>query len=176
MDVGFIVLCPDRALGGLKNSVGAIGHQCYDRDCIAVVPQDVTAKEMKEFKGICPTYKGKDTITSLVNVGMKRLKHEWGCLFFAGSRVSLHIEQKFKFATSEKDVLYPLVENKFEFVDASFNGVTINKAFFKEVGDFPTHSMEKQGMNDFEMAKLFWALDAIEKGTTFKGIVGLRII
>lgn len=176
MDVGFIALCPDRALGGLKNSVGSINHQCYKRESIAVVGKDVTTKEMKEFKEICPTYKGQDTITSLVNIGMKRLKHEWGCLFFAGSRVSLYVETKFKFATSEKDVLYPLVENKFGFVDASFNGVFINKAFFKEVGDFPTYAMEKQGMNDFEMAKLFWALDAIEKGAIFKGIVGLRII
>lgn len=176
MDVGFIVLCPDRTLDGLKNTVRSIKYQS-ETECIAVVPQDTTSQEMKEFKVICPsTYKGKDTITSLVNVGMKRLKHEWGCLVFADSRISLYLDRKFKFATSEKDVLYPIVEKKAGFVDASFNGVLINKVFFKEVGDFPTHTIQRKDLNDFEMAKLLWGLDAIDKGVVFKGIVGMRVI
>ena len=59
---------------------------------------------------------------------------------------------------------------------SSFNGVLINKKFFKEVGKFPEAPMEKDGMNDFELAKLFWACDAVGKGVQFKGIVGLRVI
>jgi hypothetical protein len=177
MDVGFIVLCPDRNTASLKNTVGSVGHHTTGRECIAVVPKITTPKEMKEFKNICDTYKGQDTITSLVNIGMKRLKHEWGCLLFGGSRIFQYTERRFKnFIRSERDVIYPIVEQKLGFVDASFNGLVINKGFFEEVGDFPTAAMQKEGLNDFEFAKLLWALDAIEKRAQFKGIVGLRII
>ena len=87
MDVGIIILCPDRNTGGVKNTVGSIKHHCYNRECINIVGNDATAAEVKEMKEFCPTYKGKDTITSLINTGFKRLKHEWGFLMFAGSRV-----------------------------------------------------------------------------------------
>lgn len=178
MDVGFIVLCPDRSPAGLKNSIGSIRYNCYDRNCIAVVPKAISPKEIIELKEYCPTiHKGQDTITSLINTGMKRLKSEWGFIIFAGSRVPSYIEKKFtSFVKSDKDVLYPIVEGKYNFVEGAFNGVLFNKAFFKEVGDFPTATMQKAGLNDFELAKLLWSLDAIEKGVMFKGIVGMRTI
>jgi hypothetical protein len=178
MDVGFIVLCPDRSPAGLKNSIGSIRYNCYNRDRIAVVPKAISPKEIIELKGYCPSiYKGTDTITSLINTGMKRLKNEWGFIMFAGSRVPPSLEKKFtSFVKSDKDVLYPIVEKKYDFVEGAFNGVLINKTFFKEVGNFPTATMQKAGLNDFEFAKLLWALDAIEKGVVFKGIVGMRTI
>jgi hypothetical protein len=178
MDVGFIVLCPDRSPAGLKNSVGSVRYNCYDRDCIAVVPKAISPKEIVELKEYCPAiYKGQDTITSLINTGMKRLKNEWGFLMFAGSRVPSFIERKLKsFVKSDRDVLYPIVEDKYNFVEGAFNGVLVNKAFFKEVGDFPTATMQKAGLNDFEFAKLLWALDALDHNVVFKGIVGMRTI
>jgi len=177
MDVGFIVLCPDRNTASLKNTVGSVRYHTSDRECIAVVPKGTVAKELKEFKEICETYKGQDTITSLVNTGMKKTKHEWACLVFGGSRIFPYTERRFlPWIKTDKDVIYPVVEHKFGFVEASFNGVVINKNFFEEVGDFPTAAMQKEGLNDFEFAKLLWALDAMDKGAKFKGIVGLRII
>jgi hypothetical protein len=176
MDVGFIILCPDRNIAGLRNSVGSINYHSYDRESIAVVGNDATAADIKEMKEVCPVHKGKDTITSLVNVGMKKLKHEWGLLMFGGSRVQPYVERKLKFAESPSDVLFPVVEKRYDFVSSSFNGVMINTKFFQEAGDFPECTMIKEGMNDFEMAKLFWCMAAIEKKATFKGIIGLRII
>jgi hypothetical protein len=176
MDVGFIVLCPDRSPAALKNTVGSVRYSCYDRECIAVTPKETTAKEVKELKEYCQTYKGKETITSLVNIGMKRLKHEWGFVVFAGSRAMPFLERKWAFARSNKDILYPIVDKKCNFVEGSFNGVLFNREFFKEVGDLPDSPMEKQGLNDFEFAKLLWASDAINQGAVFKGIVGMRVI
>ena len=87
------------------------------------------------------------------------------------------VERKLRyFAESPKDVLYPVVGMKMNFVEGSSNGILINKETFKEVGEFPEHKMQKAGVNDFELAKLFWATKAIECGCKFKGIVGLRII
>ena len=178
MDVGFIILCPDRNIGGLRNSIGGIRHHSYNRECLAVVPEDTTSKEVKEMKEHCPTvWKGKDTITSLVNVGMKRVKQEWGFIMFAGSRIPAFLERKFEtFANENTDILFPVVERRYDFVSGSFNGVLINKGFFKKVGNFTEGALQKQGMNDFEMAKFLWSYDAINQGANFKGIVGMRVI
>lgn len=177
LDFGFIILCPDRNPGALKNTCGSVRHHSYDRDAIAVVGNDANKEDIATMKEICPTYKGKDTITSLVNKGFYHLKHEWGFIVFAGSRVQPLFERRLKpFANEYSDILFPVVEKRCDFVSGSFNGVLINKKFFKEVGKFPETTMIKEGVNDFEMAKLFWAVDAVAKGAKFKGIVGLRVI
>lgn len=178
MDMGFVILCPDHNVAGLKNSVWSIKHNCVvERESLGVVGSNATADDVKDMKAVCPIYKAKETITSLVNLGIKKLKHEWAFIFFAGSRVPHYLERKVaNFVTSERDVLYPVVERKCNFVEGCFNGVLINTGFFKDVGDFPEMVAEKQGFNDFEMAKLFWALDAMTKGVIFKGIVGMKII
>jgi hypothetical protein len=177
MDIGFVILCPDHNFAGLKNSIGSIRHHCYDREYIGVVGSDATADDIKVMKEICPIHKGKATITSLVNVGMKKVKHDWAFIMFGGSRVCSYLERRFtSFVKSDKDILYPVVDRKCNFVEGCFNGVLINVPFFKEVGDFPEMVAEKQDFNDFEMAKLFWATDAIAQGAQFKGIVGMRII
>ena len=177
MDVGIVVLCPDRNPAALRNTVGSVNYSLYDRECIAIVPKAISPKEVIELKEFAPVYKGKDTITSLVNVGMKRLKQEWGFVVFAGSRVPKFLERKFAtFVKSNKDVIYPIVDRKCNFVEGSFNGVLFNKEFFKEAGDFPDVPMEKPGLNDFEFAKLLWATNALNVGAVFKGIVGMRTI
>lgn len=177
MDLGFIVLCPDKNISGLKNTLGSISHNTYGREAIAIVGNNASPDDLKQMKEFCPTYKGKDTITSLINTGMKKIKQEWAFLIFAGSRVGRYMERRIeKFIKTEKDVIYPVFDTHFDFVSSSTNGIIINTNFFQEVGDFAEAPMKKDGMNDFEMAKLFWSLDAVEKKAIFKGIVGLKII
>lgn len=177
VDLGFIILCPDRNTGGVKNTCGSIRHHSYNRDVICIVGSDATKKEIEEMNEMCPTYKGKDTITSLVNKGFYHLKHEWGLLLFAGSRIQPFLERKIStFINSTQDILYPIDINHLDFVSTSFNGVIINKNFFKEVGKFPESKMEKDNMNDFEFVKMLWAVDALEKGAKLKGILGIKII
>lgn len=176
MDIGFVVLCPDRNVAGLKNTMCSINHNTYNREAVAVVGDDATPADIKQMKEFCPTYKGKETITSLVNLGIKKLKHEWAFLVFGGSRLQPYLERKIEpFIKTEKDVLFPVVERRCDFVSSSFNGVVINTKFFQEVGGFTEAVMMKEGMNDFELAKLFWCIDALEKQAIFKGIVGLKI-
>lgn len=181
MDIGFIILCPDRNVGGLKNSVGDIGYHSYDRECLAVVPGETTPKEIKELNKYCEIFKGKDTITSLINKGMKSIKQEWGFIIFSGSRIPPYLERKIEiFAKETTDILYPIVDpivkRKYNFISGSFNGVLINKKFFNKVGDFAESSLKKQGVNEFEMTKFLWHEAALQHGAKFKGIVGMRII
>lgn len=177
MDVGFLILSPDRNIAGLKNTIGSIKLRSYNRDCVCVVGEDASTKDVKEMKELCPTFKGKDTITSLINTGMKKIKNDWVCMLFGGTRVPSVIEKKLEAACKlENEIIYPLVENKYNFVEGCFNGVVINNKFFQKVGDFPTSTMKKFGLNDFEFVKMLWASDALEKGAVFKGVLGIRII
>lgn len=177
MDVGFLVLCPDRNIAGLKNTLGSIRHYSYDREAICIVGEDANIDDVKEFKDLCETHKSGNTITSLINTGMKKIKHEWAFILFSGSRIQQYLERKFElFAKKETDVLFPVVDHKYDFIDGSFNGVMINTKFFKKVGDFQTADMQKAGLNDFEFAKMLWAINANNQGVTFKAIVGMRII
>lgn len=125
---------------------------------------------------ICETIKGYDTITSLINVGMKKTKADWNAIVFAGSWVRSNIYRKFDlFVEKEKDILFPVVDGKINFTEGSMNGIIIHKDTFKEVGDFSTAPMQKSGCSDLELIKLFWSLQAIEKGCTFKAIIGMKI-
>ncbi len=178
MDVGFVLLCPDKDVRGMRNSISSINFHCYDRETIAIVGDNTTTKELKELKEICPTHKAGNTITSLINTGMKKMKHQWAFLMFGGARVQTYLERKLlTFAKETTDVLYPVAvgDSKWNFVDATFNGVLIHTQFFARIGDFPELTIEKDGMNDFELAKLLWAMDAMKAGVTFKAIAGLEV-
>lgn len=172
LDLGVIVLCPDRKENALKITVRSTQHHLYNRDVICVVGNDASPHDFKKFKEYCPTYKGRDTITSLINTGFKRLEHEWGLLIFAGGRFQQFTERKFYFAQKDTDILFPVVDQSPNFLDAPLDGVLINKKTFDAIGGWP----EFTGKNDFEHSKLVWMADAQERGCKFKAIVGLRVI
>jgi hypothetical protein len=174
LDLSVIALCPEKNINGLKGTVRSVKHHFFDRETICVTGKNATADEIKEMKAFCPIHKGKDTITSLINVGMKKIKSEWGFIIYAGSYVRPFIEVKLcHFVDSLTDVLYPIIDRKMNFVDGSSNGILMSKTMFKEAGDFP--DVNKAGANDFELAKLLWATNAIKHGCKFKGIVGLKV-
>jgi hypothetical protein len=177
LDLGFLILSPDKRPRELKNSCGSVRNHSFGRQAICIVGKDATAPEVKALKEHCEVYKGKDTITSLVNTGMSKIKNEWAFIIFSGSRIRLYLEQRLsRFVTSPDEILYPVVERKINFVDSPFDGILINKKTFKKVGNFPDAKMEKEDFNDFEASKLLWANDAVEAGCVFKGIVGMKVI
>ena len=176
-DLGFIILCPNKNVAGLKSTLGSIKFYAYDRESICIVGNDATKSEIEELKEFCPVYKGKNKITSLINAGMRHLKHEWGMFIFAGARIPKFLERNIStWVKDPKDIIYPVYEDKHDFVDASLNGVMIHKKTFKEVGKWPDNDMEKDGLDEFSMAKLLWSVDAINAGCQFKGILGIRIM
>ena len=75
MDLGFIILCPDRNIGGLRSTLVSVKNNSYDREAIAVVGSNATATEIKEMKELCPVHKSKETITSLINNKKKKIKY-----------------------------------------------------------------------------------------------------
>ncbi|CAE7860328.1 unnamed protein product [Symbiodinium microadriaticum] len=137
----------------LRVSTRSTKHHLYNRDCICVVGNDASPHDFKKFKEYCPTYKGRDTIASLINTGFKRLEHEWGLLIFAGNRFQQFTERKFFFAQKETDILFPVHNQKSNFLDAPLDCLLINKKTFDTIGNWPEYKDDK---NALEHSKLVW--------------------
>ena len=181
LDIGYIIVNPDNNLSGLRISMSSIGkHHFGIPEIIQILPKGTNAADVKKHKEVCvDTFKGGDTITSLINTGFKKLKAEWGMVIFAGSVLKTNTAFRYeKFVTSDKDVFYPVIGNKYNFVDGSTNGLAVNRKFFNEIGDFPENHMwkldEDANINSFEICKFMWAEAAIERGCKFKGMIGCK--
>lgn len=152
----------------LKSTVNSIRFK-YDSPVVSITEKSVKSQSFKEMNAVCPTCKGGSTYTSLINAGLKHPPAEWNIIVIAGTYVRCRLAQKYSmFVENEKDIIYPVVEGKYNFVDATINGLMIHKDCLKEVG-----KMAEVGA--FEVCKLMWALDAIEKGYKFKAILGVKL-
>ena len=136
---------------------------------ICITEKDAKPIDIKSMKDVCPTFKGKNTFSSLINSGMKNAKSEWNFIVFAGTNVRNRMDEKFfLFIDSKKDILFPIVDNKTDFVGGTLNGLLLNKETFKEIGD-----IEEDGSLDY--VKIMWAFKAIQKGCKFKAIANTKI-
>jgi len=176
LDVGFIVISTEPNIVRLKSTKNSILKHYHHAPVICAVPKSTPAEDMKELKTICPVYRGKETITSLMNVGMKHADKEWNIFIMEGAWMRANLNKKYGyFHESEKDIFFPIVVDYDiqgkpvkiydNFWDCSLNGIMIHKKTFKEVGEF----------TDDEEARLFWAAQAVEAGCKFKPILGAKI-
>jgi hypothetical protein len=167
--ISFAIICPDNSLSLLRTTVGSISQKYQNVPFICVTSNSANADEIASMKKMCPTYKGKSTITSLINVAYRHAPTEWLILIFAGTAVQGRLDEKFGFFIgSEKDILYPIANNKTNFIDATLNGLMINKKLFKDIGPF----LED---DELEFVKSEWACRAIENGCKFKAVIGCKM-
>ena len=165
----FVILAPEHAVNLIKDTANSIKYHYPDLPFITVVDSSATKEDIAAIRSFSPVYKANETISSLINVGMRHASHDWVFLIFAGTNVRPKLDSKFAFyINSEKDILYPVAENKFNFVDATLNGLYINKKNFREIGEF-----DESG--DLNAIKLVWAAEAVEKGCKFKAILGSKM-
>lgn len=165
----FVILAPEHSKNLINITYNSINYHYPDSSSITVIDSKATKEETAEIKEICPVYKGKDTITSLINVGMRHAPSDWVFLIFSGTIVRQRLNEKFSFYIgSEKDILFPVANRKYNFIDGTLNGLFINKKTFKEVGE-----MNDEGSLEFVKAE--WAMSAIEYGCKFKAIIGSKM-
>lgn len=178
INFGFIILCPDHNIGGLKNTLRSIRNNYEDSECLCVVSKEIKADQFKEIKDICEVHKAGKTVTSLINKGFEKTKSDWNVILVEGSRVTKNLNKKYSMWINDyKDILFPLiVDYDFNgypikihdtFYNCTLNGMCIHKDFFKEVG--------KLSENPLEISRKFWALEAKEKKANFKTILGIKI-
>lgn len=176
--ITFVILSPEPNIGRLKGTIRSIKNNYReDAEMVCVVGRAVNKEIVAEMKLECPVFKGGDTITSLMNTGLKN-SNGW-CLFvIEGAIIPKSIESRyFKWINNEKDVLFPIVVTYniqgepikilSTFADCTLNGMLIHKKLFDEVGKFTD--------NPIKVSKEFWALDATCKGAFFKAILGVKI-
>lgn len=169
LNFNFIILCPERNLGGLKSTVSSIRSH-WDRSPIhCIVGDNIQNDELKEFQSVCSTQVGGNTITSLMNKGME-VASGWCMYVFAGVRVPSFVIKKINyFAQENKDILFALVDRRKYFYESTINGLTVHKDTFDEVGPFLEKSPFDRG-DDIEGIKLEWAGRALDAGCRFKAI------
>lgn len=166
---GFVILCPDHAVKLLQSTANSIKNRYAGVPFICATDDTANAQDLKEMKQICPTYKAKGTFSSLINTGMRHAPADWNFLVCAGATIRSGLDRKFAFfVEDEKDILFPIAENKPYFVDGTLNGIFIHKKTFKEVGEWGED-------NDLAWVKTLWALNAIDKGCKFKAIANSKI-
>ena len=79
----FVILAPEHSKNLINITYNSINYHYPDSSSITVIDSKATKEETAEIKEICPVYKGKDTITSLINVGMLHAPSDWVFLIFS---------------------------------------------------------------------------------------------
>lgn len=165
----FVILAPEHPVNLIKDTVNSIKYHYPDFPFSTVVDSSANKENVLSIKSISPVYKANETISSMINVGMRHAPCDWVFLIFAGSNVIPKLDSKFAFyVENEKDILFPVAEHKYNFIDATMNGLYINKKTFREVGEF-----EEKG--SIQVVKTLWAAQALEFGCKFKAIVGCKM-
>lgn len=180
LDIGFVILSPEPNVGRLLSTVRSINkHYGEETPRICVVAKKTPPTVLTELKTVCPAVRGRDTITSLINIGMRKGHKEWNVVVMEGVWVRPRLNFKYaNFLESSKDVFFPIVPDydregipirlNNTFVEATLNGLCIHQATHKEVGDFGDEE-------NIEFAKMMWAITAQEKGCKFKAVLGAKI-
>lgn len=179
LSFGFIILSAEHNIGRIQGTVRSIRNHYRNVPIICATDAGCAAAELKEIKEVCPTYRGKNTITSLLNTGLKKGHKEWNIVVTEGTWVRRGIDMRYAtWVEDEKDVLFSIVVDYNRdmmpvkiystFEECSLNGLCIHQKFFKEVGDFSE--------NPLEVSRKLWQLDAIDKGGRFKAILGAKLI
>lgn len=180
-NTSFIILSPEPNPVHLRDTVRSIRnnfHECSKS--IVAVPKSIKKNNFDELKEICPVFRAGETITSLMNLGMKKSAGSgWRIFVMEGARIPRGLDSRYRrWMNSKSDVIFPIVVNHdltgrplsilADFEDCTLNGLMIHSDFFSEIGDFSD--------NPIQISKRFWALGASEGGATFKAILGVKIL
>lgn len=169
--VTFLILCPELNIGGLRSTVNTIKNNFPDAPHVCMVGDNAKSEDILEIGKMCDAVKAGTTITSLINTGVKNTKTKWSFVIMAGCFARVSMFKKYNiFLKDKKDILYSVVDrNAWLFPDATINGMLLSKSMLDEIGDFPddAHSIIN--------SKTWWSAKAMEKGYSFKGIVGTKL-
>jgi len=179
ISISFVILSPEPNIGRLKGTVRSIKNNYSENaNIVCSVVKNIKKSNLDEMREVCPSYKGGETITSLINNGIKNSSDGWNLLMMEGSWLPKNVKLRYlTWIKSEKDILFPIIINYNKegkpikilsnFSDCTLNGILIRKEFFLEIG--------KLSENPLQISREFWSIDAFEKGANFKAILGIKI-
>lgn len=175
--LGFVIISPEPNIARLKDTVRSIKNHFPGLPVACVVEKGIKKAQLDEMKEVCPTVRGGNTVTSLINKGMEG--DGWRLFVMEGARVPSSILSRYsRWIRSRRDVLFPIVVNHdregrpmkimSSFEDCTLNGMLVHSDLFGEVGPFSD--------NPISVSKSFWAVDAYARGAVFKAILGVTVI
>lgn len=179
--LAFVILSPEPNIARLRDTVRSIKNSFGDDFALACcVGKDIKRPQLDEMCEVCPSFKGGNTVTSLINQGFEKINREgWRIFVMEGARVPRSLISRYsRWVRSDRDVLFPIVVNHdrdgnpstilSSFEDCTLNGMLIHSRLFQESGKFSD--------NPLAVSKAFWAFEAASKGAIFKAILGVKII
>src|SRR5947207_1827444 len=114
----FIILNPDSDPTALRTTMRTITDHYPECGALCVVGRK--AEEILENKQYTKVVQGGNTITSLIDVGVRNSKSDWCFIITAGTYLKCHSLRKYKhFCSSDKDILYPVLDKKYAFDEAT---------------------------------------------------------
>lgn len=178
--LSFVILSAEPNIARLRDTVRSIKNNFPSVPTVCAVEKGIKKPQMDEMKEVCPTIKGGDTVTSLINKGMEAVRGEgWRLFVMEGARVPSSIVSRYsRWIKGHRDVLFPIVVNHdregrpmkilSSFEECTLNGMLIHSRLFGEVGPFSE--------NPIGVSKSFWAFDAHARGAVFKAVLGVTVI
>lgn len=179
VEINFVVLSPEPNIGRLKGTIRSIKNNYReDASMVCSVVKNIKKPQLEEMNAVCPTFKGGDTITSLINNGIKNSKPGWTMLIMEGAWLPRNVQYRYStWIEKNTDVLFPIVMSYDKegmptkiyntFAECTLNGILVDRDFFLNVG--------KLSENPLKISREFWSLGAAEKGAVFKAILGIKI-
>jgi len=177
-DPQFLIISPEINTGLIKTTVSSLKFRYKNPRVLCSVPESAIKNDINFIKTLCPVIRGKNTITSLINTGVSRMKKDWIVWIVEGAVVKCPFHLKYhNWLASENDIFFPvgLQHNRHGkpinittcFENSSLNGVMFHKQIFNRVGKFSD--------NPLEISRTVWRQEAESKGGIFKGVLGVRI-
>jgi len=163
--IRFVIVSPEPNIARLKDTVRSVRNNFGEVEVVCSVAKSVKKAQLDEMKGVCDSFRGGETVMSLINAGLKRgQESRWNVLVMEGARVPRGLEYRYRrWIEDENDVIFPIV------MQHDLEGrPMIHSSMFKRVGPFSD--------NPIGISKRFWGLDAEEKGARFKAVLGVKII
>jgi len=166
--LGFVILNPESDPTALRITMRTIGEHYPECGALCVLGKKVDVPENRRYADLV---QGGNTITSLIDAGLKNSKTDWCFVLVAGTYLRSYSLRKYEyFCRSDKDILYPVVDRKYAFDEATVNGILMPKKAVQEVGPFGDNN------HSIQLVKMLWALQALNKNYKFKALVGARLI
>lgn len=157
------VICTGFASQAIKRTIESCFYLDHKSENMIIVKEDFDKNQIDPSWGNLIV--GGNSITEMIDLGCKNAKTDWVYFVLAGTRLQKRIDSKNALhVSSYKDVLFPVINRKWNFIDATLNGLLLNRKFHAEVGDFGSG-------NDLMITKLIWADKALSLGVKFKAIV-----
>lgn len=162
---GFVILCPEDFPSEASLTISRIRNIFVDPAIRLVISPEFASERNDRYKSLSvPIDIGDRTITGMINLGVSRSKFDWNFVLIAGANVTENLIKKYLyFCREESDFIFPVIDRKWIFADASINGLFYNRRRTPEA---------PENEPNINLTKAMWGTEILQSGGKLKGIVG----